>query len=384
MISLRHSSKPTEKVLPRTPPTKRPRIRWRYVGSGHTPSLIQIASQTIAKGGTISLPKDYDWTAEYGTDVRIDLRIERVSPHTRVLKKTSSISRFLRWYYLGTENSPEEITINGQTIRKRECFELPEDYDFCQENGTDFRVDLGIKPAERSWRSRYCDSPYMKSTRHRFLPKMIEEACKRDPANKAMISKLEKELRECGSLTAGPAFDLLEDLNWFESGTTNLARLKSARRAVLQEMKDKLRWPLTRLALSIGHWKKSHIEGDSDAMVDKLLAHKETRVKQQHEPLLMAYNDVKRHFFYIKLRTLKEPISLERLPKDETKFEEWKDRIVKRLLAAFIMGAVQLKVTEYKAREILIPPLLKIFFPPYAEKNAKWKLKDTYRNRRYK
>jgi len=55
-------------------------VSWRYVGHLDSPAAIRLGGKTVYKGETVALPEAYDWTAEYGSDLRAGLRFERVSP----------------------------------------------------------------------------------------------------------------------------------------------------------------------------------------------------------------------------------------------------------------------------------------------------------------
>lgn len=56
------------------------RIEWRYIGHQASPDRILLNRTLVAKGGTVWLPEDYDFTREYGGNVKLGLRLERVSP----------------------------------------------------------------------------------------------------------------------------------------------------------------------------------------------------------------------------------------------------------------------------------------------------------------
>jgi hypothetical protein len=55
-------------------------IEWKYVGHEGTPDLVYINGQQVAKGMTFTLPEGYDFTKEYGGNIKLGLRLERVSP----------------------------------------------------------------------------------------------------------------------------------------------------------------------------------------------------------------------------------------------------------------------------------------------------------------
>jgi hypothetical protein len=66
-------------------------IEWRYLGTPESPSTIRLGGKTISRGACISLPKDFDFTKEYGSDIRQALRIVRVSPPAGPIKPLSRV-----------------------------------------------------------------------------------------------------------------------------------------------------------------------------------------------------------------------------------------------------------------------------------------------------
>lgn len=61
-------------------------IQWRYLGTPESPTLIRVGGQNVSKGACVALPEGFDFTKEYGSDIRQSLRILRVSPPTAPIK----------------------------------------------------------------------------------------------------------------------------------------------------------------------------------------------------------------------------------------------------------------------------------------------------------
>jgi len=78
---------------------------WRYVGHEDTPAHIRLGGQTIAKGTTVELPDDYDFSAEYGEDVRVALFVIRVSPPPGPLRPLNQELAMAKetWYQEGVK-----------------------------------------------------------------------------------------------------------------------------------------------------------------------------------------------------------------------------------------------------------------------------------------
>jgi hypothetical protein len=80
-------------------------IDWIYVGTEGSPEAIRLNGATIHKGTIFAVPEDYDWTREYGSDVRHTLKIERVSPPQDALVPLVHISDALTEWQKETEKS---------------------------------------------------------------------------------------------------------------------------------------------------------------------------------------------------------------------------------------------------------------------------------------
>lgn len=66
-------------------------IEWRYLGTPESPRTIRVGGKTITKGACVILPRDFDFTKEYGSDIRQALRIVRVSPPAEPIKPLARV-----------------------------------------------------------------------------------------------------------------------------------------------------------------------------------------------------------------------------------------------------------------------------------------------------
>ena len=66
-------------------------IEWRYLGTPESPRTIRIGGQNVSKGACFLMPKDFNFTKEYGSDIRQALRIVRVSPPAGPIKPLSRV-----------------------------------------------------------------------------------------------------------------------------------------------------------------------------------------------------------------------------------------------------------------------------------------------------
>jgi hypothetical protein len=295
-------------------------------------------------------------------------------------KKTLPRPRLVRWRYVGSKTSPEQIRINGQNIGKGEVFKLPAGYDFTHVSGGDLRIGLHLVPVTarqnlnepsnvaqagedspsggRELELRlHARHPYLRIPRHSFLVRLIEAAYLRDSDNRSKIEKLERMLApHGGSLTEGPVFECLEDAEWLHAGFVDPHEATDALRKRGKLLKSQLRG----LSRAIKILEQAEVSGTA---IEQLEA--ERRYIERSIPPWTFFRSI---FHNVGLRTIAKPISLENLFKEGRKTPEKRFKAkMKLLLAICAHRLIDLGSTQYKVHFRIIPLLVEIFYPQHKD-----------------
>ncbi len=209
-----------------------------------------------------------------------------------------------------------------------------------------------------------------RSPRHLFLGKLIKAACDGGQENRRRLSKLDARLNEKGeSVLHGPAFELLEDIDWLLRGLRTAKNGEVIRNSdaprnpkevtqALEEPVKALRSQLSALSRAIKALELTQVRRPAIAALEA-----ERRYVQQ---TLSLYTGRRSIFHNIGLRSLSEPIPLEAFYKEGKK--DLDARIaarIKLLLAVCMHSLMQKGFTKYQLYTRIIPGLMEVLYPQF-------------------
>lgn len=221
-----------------------------------------------------------------------------------------------------------------------------------------------------------------------FLREAIKEACERDRTNDGLIVKLENRLQQRGcSLALPPVLSCLSDLRQFSElhrASQGFVRKweKSVKRSYGRDARAlrAIKLKMAQLQRKKGTCPEKQAQSLAKLSADAQAMGRPKKIKpgdtiRMTDPVTAYYADIKADVRHSRIRNL---LTVD-LPGRCLQHTTARQGMV-HILAACIKGLVDHGFTAYEGGTKVIPNMVRIFYPTYAQKAMSEAARETYRN----